>query len=350
MTSTPPAIAPAGFILPEAPGQDPVTVYLNGLDSAESRRTMDQCLARLAEILTEPHDGEPPSPDICAWWLLRHEHTQALRSAMRSRQTARGEVWSPAYIEKHRIAIRQVLRTCRLMGLMTADDCEAASAIKKVNGRREPAGRSVADDELLLVLAGCVADETPAGIRDAAIIAFMKSTGCRRGEVASARRANYDPAARRLKIIGKGDKERIVFPGAQAAEWINRWLALRAGRTGPLFCPVHWSGKIQERSMTSGAVWAIVERRCRAAGVAPFTPHDLRRTFVGDLWDQGADPSQVTALTGHSKVDTAVRYDRRPEQSRQAVSDQLRIPTLAEVQRYLEAQKSGTRPELTTEV
>lgn len=62
------------------------------------------------------------------------------------------------------------------------------------------------------------------------------------------------------------------------------------------------------------------------AGVKAFTPHDLRRTFAGDLLDDGADLSMVQKLMGHSNANTTAGYDRRDAKAKQKAVDGLHLP------------------------
>lgn len=307
-------------------------VYLARLDSDESRRTMRDCLDRIAGMATGTEDP-PPLPwsgQAFAWHLLRHQHTAALRARMHERVTNRaGRVsapWSPSHINKHLVALRSVLKQAWKLGDMTTDDYMRAVAIDSAKGHREPVGRSIRAEEFAAMLAACREDPQPAGARDAAIIAVLHSTGLRRSEIAKARRADYDAGVGSLRVIGKGNKQRTVYIHADAAPYVTAWLHVSAQVRGPLFCPVTRHGTLVDRPMTPRAVAALVDKRRLQAGLTRLAPHDFRRTFAGDLLDAGADLVQVKGLLGHTSADVTARYDRRPERQRQAAVNRLTLP------------------------
>jgi site-specific recombinase XerD len=78
--------------------------------------------------------------------------------------------------------------------------------------------------------------------------------------------------------------------------------------------------------MTDQAILLILRRRATQAKVAAFTPHDLRRSFVSDLLDAGADMVTVQKLAGHANVQTTARYDRRGEEAKKRAAELLRVP------------------------
>ena len=79
--------------------------------------------------------------------------------------------------------------------------------------------------------------------------------------------------------------------------------------------------------MSSQAVlFALRKRQEVAPGVAKFSPHDLRRTFIPDLLDAGVDLAAVQRLAGHAQVGTISRYDGRPEVMKRRAAELLHVP------------------------
>ena len=95
---------------------------------------------------------------------------------------------------------------------------------------------------------------------------------------------------------------------------------------GPLLVPVNKGGRIGTRRITDQAVLVILDKRAAAAGVPAFSPHDLRRSFISDLLDRGADISTAQHLAGHANVQTTARYDRRGEAAKRKAAELLHVP------------------------
>ena len=79
--------------------------------------------------------------------------------------------------------------------------------------------------------------------------------------------------------------------------------------------------------MTDQAVLDILRARGKEAAIASFSPHDLRRTFISNLLDAGADISTVQKLAGHSSPVTTAKYDRRGEETKRLAVERLSIPS-----------------------
>ncbi|MFP3967365.1 tyrosine-type recombinase/integrase [Actinomadura fulvescens] len=324
---------PPHLITAEVPApRNPYLVYVASLQSPRSRRTMAACLDRIAAFLVEASgaSAERTTGRDFPWAALRTEHTAAIR-ALLGRQTSPGpdgaeRPWSPAYRNQHLAALRGVLRAAWSLGELSTDDYQRARSVKNFTGSRLPSGRSIHGAEFAALLRACALDPGPAGRRDAALLATLYTTGARRSEIAGLRREHYDPGERALRIVGKGDKERMEYLHESAAALLGTWLSLDDRPAGPLFKPVHKSGALQHRPLTDAAVRNVVVKRRREAGLPSMTPHDFRRTFIGDLLDEGVDLVTVQQLVGHSSPATTARYDRRPERRRRGAVDKLRFP------------------------
>lgn len=235
----------------------------------------------------------------------------------------------PSHVNKHLVALRRVLKEAWRLGLMSGEDYQRAADLPAYKHTRVPAGQHVEAEALAAALEVCDEDHSPAGRRDGAMLAALYSSGCRRAEIAGLRLADFDPHARSLRVRGKGDKERLVYLTPQAVERLSLWLAVRGRAAGPLFCPINKAGRLRMAHMTGQAIADIVARRLAAAGASPRTPHDFRRTFIGELLDAGVDLATTQALVGHASPATTARYDRRPERRRREAVDRLRVPGTA---------------------
>jgi site-specific recombinase XerD len=311
-------------VLSEAPlTRNPAAIYLAGLDEG-SRRTMRQALNTLAALL-----GVAPQQDgadntmpylACPWGELRYPHTTALRAALAQR-------YAPATANKMLAALRRVLQEAWRLGLLSAEDYARARDLRPITGETLPVGRALSGGELAALLATCAADRRPAGVRDAALIATLYSTLVRRSEVVSFTLDDFDAEEGTLRVRhGKGRKARLTYlaPGARAA--IDAWLAVRGTEAGPLFLPLTKSGKAMLRPMRPQAVAEVLARRAAQASVAACSPHDLRRSGIGDLLDAGADIATVQQLAGHADPATTARYDRRGERAKRRAAHLLHIP------------------------
>jgi len=106
------------------------------------------------------------------------------------------------------------------------------------------------------------------------------------------------------------------------------FLAIRwsVARKGPLFVPISKRGRLLARRLTDKAVTWILQVRATAAGVAAFSPHDLRRTFISTLLDAGVDLATVADMAGHANIATTAKYDRRGEVAQRKAAGLLTVP------------------------
>lgn len=315
------------------PSANPVLVYLGRLPSPRSRRTMGRGLDVIATMLVpslpEQLDTEGnilPGQQAAllgqAWGGLRYQFTAKLQADLMGR-------YSPATVNTYMSALRGVLKEAWRLGYMNAEDYQRAVDIQGISGEALPAGRDLAPGEIKALLDACSTDKhAAAGTRDAALIAVLYA-GARRAEVARLLLEDYTPATGELRIIsGKGRKSRRTYvdPGGLLA--LSDWLRCRGQEPGPLFLPVDQKGRIEYRDahIAPQTVYDVLARRGKQAGLAPFSPHDFRRTVIGDLLDAGIDIAIVARMMGHANVETTKRYDRRPEQVKRNAAGMIRLP------------------------
>jgi integrase len=259
------------------------------------------------------------------WHLLRVQHTQALRAELADR-------YASATANKMLAAVRGTLRAAWELGQVDTDSYHRAVSVRAVRGQTVPRGRSIPRGELRALFAACLRDRSPIGARDAALLAVLYGSGLRRAEAAALDVSDYDPDTGSLTVrAGKGNKERVCYTAAGERHLLGVWLRARdeAGAhpsAGPLFLPMVKGGKIRLRRLDPRTVLDIAQKRARQAGVKHLTPHDFRRTMIGDLLDAGADISTVQRLAGHAQVTTTARYDRRGEAAKARAAELLHIP------------------------
>ena len=218
-------------------------------------------------------------------------------------------------------ALRGVLKAAWKLGLMSAEDYQKAASVESVRGETVPAGRALSGGELAGLLDTC--EQEPLGIRDAAILSLLYGCGLRRAELVDLQLGDYIKEENELIVRGKGNKQRAV-PVGNAAPALADWLAIRGEEAGPLFWGL--GNRNRRGRLTDQAVYNMLRKRARLAGVSRLSPHDFRRTFVGDLLDAGADIVTVQKMAGHADPATTSRYDRRGKRAQHKAASLLHVP------------------------
>jgi site-specific recombinase XerD len=299
--------------------QHPAAVYLASLSSERSRRVTAQALRTVAALIT----GEDPrQADIIMlnWGALRYPHTAAIRAKLL-------QVFSPATTNRLLSALRGVLKEAWRLGYMSADDYQRAVDVRNIKGETLPAGRELSQGELLALVEVCKVEVSPSGVRDAAVLGLLYTCGIRRAELVSLNVEDFDPDSGKLSIrAGKGRKQRTVYAQGGALQALQDWLDSSSIDSGPLFVPINRGGNLSQRRMNAQSIYDMLKKRGEQAGVKAFSPHDLRRTFVGDMLDRGVDIATVANIAGHASVNTTRRYDRRPEETKRKAAGKLHFP------------------------
>lgn len=179
-------------------------------------------------------------------------------------------------------------------------------------GKRLPKALSI--DQVQRLLDG-IDRSTPVGLRDAALLELLYGTGARISEVIDldvddVSRVLDDPELG-LRLVGKGNKERMVPLGSYARQALDAWLVRgrpaiveAAGRSAPALLLNTRGQRLSRQS-----AWAVIRARAAAAGInTDVSPHSLRHSFATHLLDGGADIRVVQELLGHASVTTTQIY------------------------------------------
>jgi integrase/recombinase XerC len=151
---------------------------------------------------------------------------------------------------------------------------------------------------------------SPLGSRDRAILEFLYSSGLRVGELTALSLSDLDLEAGMVRVLGKGNKERMVPIGSKAVEALNLYLThrselMRNEQSPPqhLFLN-HRGGRLSARS-----VGRMIKKYLLQAGIVKeTTPHTFRHSFATHLLDAGADLRGIQELLGHASLSTTQKY------------------------------------------
>jgi integrase/recombinase XerD len=166
--------------------------------------------------------------------------------------------------------------------------------------------------------------KVPHGLRDRAMIELLYASGLRISELANARLENFYLEERTIRVLGKGNKTRIVPVGRKACEALACYLSterpkLVKRRTGnEIF--------LSERGtkLTTARIWQIVKEKARLAGLGKnIYPHLLRHSFATHLLSNGADLRIIQEMLGHADISTTQVYTHVDQQRLKAVHRQF---------------------------
>jgi integrase len=302
--------------------QNPAAVYLSTLTSAQSRYTMENALRTVVALITNRNVENVTREAMLGfqWQRLRYQHTAAIRARL-------ADQYAPANANRIISALRGVLKETWRLGYISAEEFQRATDIRNVKATILPKGRDLDSEEIADLANVCRNDPSPSGMRDLAIIGVLYMCGLRRSELVDVRVEDYKADDGQIKIRqGKGRKQRTVYITGSAKRAFDKWLTFLGRETGMAFQPILKNGKILTGGMVSQSIYDMLKRRAKQAGVKDFSPHDFRRTFVGDMLDKGVDIATVANIAGHSNIETTRRYDRRPETVKKDAAEKLSFP------------------------
>ena len=211
---------------------------------------------------------------------------------------------SPRSLSRYLSAYRQFYRWLLREGKIASDPVALIESPK--TGRGLPKALTEAQVEALLKAPDT---STVLGLRDRAMLELMYATGLRVSELVNLELSSINLNQGVVRVIGKGNKERLVPIGDEAHECLRNYLAsgrpelLQGVQTDSVFVTNRKSG------MTRQAFWYMVGRYAVQCGISrKLSPHMLRHSFATHLLNHGADLRVVQLLLGHSDLSTTQIY------------------------------------------
>lgn len=211
---------------------------------------------------------------------------------------------SPRTISRYLSAYRQMFRWLVREGMISTDPVALIESPK--TGRGLPKALSEAQIESLLAAPDTA---TLLGMRDRAMLELMYATGLRVSELVGLKLSNLNLNQGVVRVIGKGQKERLVPLGDEAHDSLKVYLSdsrpglLKGVQTDFVFVTTRKTG------MTRQAFWYMVRRYAAICDIPQkLSPHMLRHSFATHLLNHGADLRVVQLLLGHSDLSTTQIY------------------------------------------
>ena len=207
-------------------------------------------------------------------------------------------------VSRHLSALRGFYRWALRERLVGEDPTQLVERPK--TGRALPKTLTEADVEALL---GAPDVSTPLGLRDRTMLEVLYAAGLRVSELVTLDMTRLNQRQGLVRIVGKGNKERLVPLGEEALGWLQRYLAearpvLLKGQASDVLFPSQ-----RGQQMTRQTFWHRLKQIARQAGVQKsLSPHTLRHAFATHLLNHGADLRVVQLLLGHSDLSTTQIY------------------------------------------
>ena len=280
----------------QAQSQSSIDAFIDALwlEDGLSNNTLEayrRDLTLYAAWLSAKEQGGRPlddtgESDLASYFSVKHASTKATSANRRLTVFKRYFRW----------ALRE--------RITTADPTLKLQSAKQA--LRVPKLMSEAQVERLLA---APAEDTALGQRDRAMLELMYASGLRVSELVGLKTFHLGLNEGVLRVMGKGNKERLVPFGQVAREWINVYLAearpdiLKGQQTEDLFVTARGCG------MSRVMFWILVKKYAALAGItSPLSPHTLRHAFATHLLNHGADLRAVQMLLGHADISTTTIY------------------------------------------
>ncbi|MGZ0802033.1 tyrosine-type recombinase/integrase [Kluyvera ascorbata] len=276
--------------------------YIGGL-APSGRRGIISLLNRSASTLKRGVDAAD-----YPWEQLNYAAVAKVRTALLD------DGYAVSSVNMALSALRGVAQTAFNLNCMDAETLARIRSVKRVSGDIQRKGRALDKQEIRALIQAAKQHLQPVRrYRDAAIVLTLCGTGLRAGELVKLERRDYDNGILTVRQ-GKGRKYREIHVADAVDKAIRAWVKVSPNEAeNALFSRIQRNGKTAIQSLTTTGLTGILAELQQTAGIARFTPHDMRRTFITRLLEQGVDINTVRQLAGHSDISTTTRYDYRNE-------------------------------------
>jgi integrase/recombinase XerD len=267
-----------------------------------------------------------------AEWLRRPLVSASVADLERFLAELRARGLSPSTIARRGAAIRSFFRHAALLGRVQENPA-AALALPR---RRRQLPRTLSAGEVERLLDAATGSE-PRTLRDRALAELLYGAGLRVSEAVGLDRSSVDVERRLVRAVGKGDRERVVPIGRQAADAVRRYLAhgrpfLDRRHRPELLLNAHGG------PLTRAGAFLILRQLAGRAGLEPerVHPHLLRHSFATHLLEGGADLRSVQEMLGHADLATTELYTH--------VSDRRRRDAYFQAHPHARRRSTSSRP------
>ncbi|MDU3301089.1 MAG: site-specific integrase [Enterobacter ludwigii] len=287
--------------------------YTGGL-APSGRRGIISLLNRSASILKCGADAAD-----YPWEQLNYAAVAKVRAALLN------DGYAVASVNMALSALRGVAQTAFNLNCMDAEMLARIRSVKRISGDIQRKGRALDKQEIRALIHATKQHPQPVRrYRDTAIVLTLCGTGLRAGELVKLERRDYDNGILTVRQ-GKGRKYREIHVADAVDKAIRAWLKVSVNEAeNALFSRIQRNGKTASQPLTTTGLTGILVELQHTSGIARFTPHDMRRTFITRLLEQGVDINTVRQLAGHSDISTTTRYDCRGESMKISASQQLK--------------------------
>jgi site-specific recombinase XerD len=301
---------------------DPVSLYIQSLDSNHSIDNVTRSLTRFARRVT---GNEKATIYDIPWPDVTYSRLQEYRLALVK------EDKTPDTIATYLSYIKSVMRIAATISTIDPSKrvshetlVEVAQNLKPPKKSGELANRFIPLDEFKMLMENTL-DGTNAGKRDRALLHILYGCGLRRSEIASLKLPDsINWQKQYIVVVGKGNKRRHLPMFQDLETSIEDYLFARGEHPGTLFHPVSKGDKLlTDSSLTDRGIVDIIRRRCAKVGVESYNAHSFRASFATTHFSLGTDLNTIQRLMGHSSPVTTQRYDLRDDNANAAAMNRL---------------------------